>query len=243
MTLWQDFLTNEGKIIHKSVHYFPIYERHFAPWRNRSLTFLEIGVSAGGSLQMWQRYFGPLCKVVGIDIMPQCKQHEAPGIFVRIGDQSDPAFLASLIGEFGVPDVVLDDGSHRMAHIQQTFDYLYPRMGKNAVYMVEDLHTCYWPDWGGGINEPGAFTNICKGLIDRLNADYSGGAIESNWFTKQTFGMAFYDSVAVFEKGDVFWKDSPLIGEGKTTFPRAAKPTWRWRSKLAKVPVLWRWAR
>jgi len=26
MSLWQDFLTNDGKIIHKWVHYFPIYE-------------------------------------------------------------------------------------------------------------------------------------------------------------------------------------------------------------------------
>jgi hypothetical protein len=45
MSLWQDFLTNDGKIIHKWVHYFPIYERHFAWYRNKSLTFLEIGVS------------------------------------------------------------------------------------------------------------------------------------------------------------------------------------------------------
>jgi len=80
MNLWQDFLTNEGKRMHKWVHYFPIYERHFAWYRNKSLTFLEIGVARGGSLPMWQRFFGPLAKIVGIDHEESCKAHEAPGI-------------------------------------------------------------------------------------------------------------------------------------------------------------------
>jgi hypothetical protein len=68
---------------------------------------------------MWQRYFGPLCKVVGIEIDPRCRKHEAPGIFVRIGGQSDPGFLQSVVDKFGRPDIVLDDGSHRMDHIWQ----------------------------------------------------------------------------------------------------------------------------
>src|SRR5689334_4356806 len=136
MNLWQDFLINDGKIVDKWVHYFPVYERHLSWWRNRSLTFLEIGVSMGGSLQMWQRYFGPLAKIVGIDIEHGCKEHEAPGIHVRIGDQSSEDFLASVIDEFGVPDVVLDDGSHQMDHISKTFNYLYPKLPKNGVYLV-----------------------------------------------------------------------------------------------------------
>jgi len=213
MSLWQDFLTNQGNIIHKWVHYFPIYERHFAAWQNRSVTFLEIGVSKGGSLQMWQRYFGPFAKVVGIDIDPDCRKHEQPGIFVRIGDQSDPAFLDSLIEEFGAPDVVLDDGSHRMDHILQTFNHLYPRLPKNGVYMVEDLHTAYWDEFGGGIDRKDSFINVSKSLIDRLNADHTRGALEPDAFTRQTYSIAFYDSVVAFEKGDVWWKDAPKIGQ------------------------------
>jgi hypothetical protein len=52
MNLWQDFKTNDQKLIHKWMHYFPIYERHLAPFRNRTITLLEIGVFKGGSLQM-----------------------------------------------------------------------------------------------------------------------------------------------------------------------------------------------
>jgi hypothetical protein len=212
MNLWQDFLTNQGKVIHKWEHYFPIYERHFAPWRNRSLTFLEIGVAKGGSLDMWRRYFGPLARVVGIDIDPKCKAHESPGVFVRIGDQSDPAFLAEVVEEFGAPDLVLDDGSHRMDHIAATFERLYPLVPKNGVYMVEDLHTAYWPKFGGGVNESASFINIAKGLVDKLNADHSQGAVPPDAFTRDTFAIAFYDSVVVFEKGQVWRKTAPAIG-------------------------------
>jgi hypothetical protein len=212
MSLWQDFLTNDGKSVHKWVHYFPIYERHFAWYRNKSLTFLEIGVSKGGSLGLWQRYFGPLAKIVGIDIDPACKAHESSGIFVRTGDQSDEKFLAGVVEEFGIPDIVLDDGSHRMDHMARSFHFLYPKMPKNGVYMVEDLHTCYWEEFGGGLSKQDSFINLAKTFIDRLNADHSRGAVPKDFITRQTFGISFYDSVIAFDKGDVFRKEAPQIG-------------------------------
>jgi cephalosporin hydroxylase len=212
MNLWQDFLINDGKIIHKWVHYFPIYERHFCQWQNKTMTFLEIGVSRGGSLQMWQRYFGPLARIVGIDINKECKQHESPGIDIRIGDQSDPVFLQSIIDEFGVPDIVLDDGSHKMHHIIQTFNYLYQKLPKNGVYMVEDLHTAYWEEFGGGLEKPDTFINISKHFVDKLNADHTRGEIQPDQFTRDTFAISFYDSVIAFEKGHIFRKEAPLTG-------------------------------
>jgi cephalosporin hydroxylase len=216
MDLWQDFLANQGKAIHKWTHYFPIYERHFAPWRGRTLTFLEIGVAKGGSLEMWRRWFGPMARIVGVDIDKRCKAHEAQGIHVRIGDQSDPAFLQSLIDEFGVPDVVLDDGSHQMAHIAATFDFLYPRLPKNGVYLVEDLHTAYWPKFGGGLAEPANFFNVAHGLVHKLNADHAQGQVEPDAFTRETFSIAFYDSVVVFEKGSPAHKGAIEIAAGKS---------------------------
>ena len=212
MDLWQDFLTNDGKLIHKWVHYFGIYERHFSWFRGKSVTFLEIGVSKGGSLQMWQRYFGPLARIVGIDIDPSCRAHEQPGISVRVGDQGDPAFLQEIIEEFGVPDIVLDDGSHQMRHVNATFDLLYPQLPKNGIYMVEDLHTAYWSEFGGGVDVQTSFINRSKHFIDSLNADHSRGAITPDTITRQTYGISFYDSVVVFEKGDVWRKEAPQIG-------------------------------
>jgi hypothetical protein len=212
MRLWERFLENKGRETFKCTHYFPIYERYFAPWRNRSLVFMEIGVNSGGSLQMWQRYFGPLARIVGIDINPECKKCEEPGIFVRIGDQSSPEFLQSVLDEFGMPDIVLDDGSHKMNDILASFNFLYPRQHKNALYVIEDLCTSYWEEYGGGVHRQESFINIAKSLIDRLNADHTRGAIPADSFSKETLGMSFYDSMVVFEKGDVWWKEPLQTG-------------------------------
>lgn len=214
MNLWQDFQNSgEGKIVNKWTHYFPIYEKHLLPWRNKSINFLEIGVSQGGSLQIWQRFFGPMARVVGIDINPDCAKHAGPGIEVRIGDQSDPAFLGALIDEFGPFDIVIDDGSHQMEHVIKTFEFLYPRISKNGLYIVEDLHTAYWPEFGGGLENPDTFVNISKEFVDRLNAHHSRGALTPDFMTENTLGISFYDSVIVFERGNFPLKTSPVIGK------------------------------
>jgi hypothetical protein len=85
-------------------------------------------------------------------------------------------------------------------------------MGKNAVYAVEDLHTAYWPDFGGGLCAPGSFIERAKSLVDSLNADHARGAIAPDAFTRQTLSISFYDSMVVFEKGVVPRKTAPESG-------------------------------
>ncbi|MFP4369831.1 MAG: hypothetical protein ACLFR2_09645 [Candidatus Kapaibacterium sp.] len=52
------FRQNDARLIHKWNHYFDIYDRHFSKFRGKEIILLEIGVSHGGSLQMWKSYFG-----------------------------------------------------------------------------------------------------------------------------------------------------------------------------------------
>jgi hypothetical protein len=198
MNLWADFLTNDRCVIHKWKHYFPIYEQHFRRFIYRPVMFWEIGCGEGGSLQMWKRYFGPLAQIVGLDIRPECKSYREDQIAIRIGDQADTAFLDRLLDEFGPPDIVLDDGSHKMSDVLATFRHLYPKLDRNGVYMVEDMHTAYWPKFGGGVRREGTFIEICKELIDELNGQHFGAATD---FTRTTLSMHFYDSVIAFERG------------------------------------------
>ena len=46
-----------------------------------------------------------------------------------------------------------------------------------------------------------SFINISKNFIDELNAEHSRGAVEQTFMTRNTFGISFYDSVIVFERG------------------------------------------
>lgn len=213
MSLWADFLTNDQRAIHKWTHYFPAYESHFGRFRNRSLLILEIGCGDGGSLQMWKRYFGPQAQIVGVDIRPECRELEEDQISVRIGDQADAIFLSSLVEEFGPPDIVVDDGSHMMGDMVASFSTLYPAMSKNGVYVVEDLHTCYWEEYDGGFRREGSFVELCKNLIDQLNAEHSRGAVPEGEFSTSTTSIHFYDSLVVFERGRYLRKHAPIIGK------------------------------
>jgi hypothetical protein len=60
------FEQHDGRLAHKWGQYLPAYSREFAPYRlgfpdadgdHRPLRFLEIGVSHGGSLELWRKYF------------------------------------------------------------------------------------------------------------------------------------------------------------------------------------------
>lgn len=212
MNLWSDFLNHDKRLIHKWKHYFPIYERHFKNFVYKPVTFIEIGCGFGGSLQMWKQYFGPHARIVGIDVNPECERYAEDQIEIHIGPQQDTEFLKHVVDRVGTPDIVLDDGSHVMSHIAATFNFLYPKMPKNGVYLVEDLHTAYWEEYEGGLHRPATFIELCKNLVDELNADHSRGALAPSEFTKSTFGMHFYDSVVVFERGAYTAKAAPMKG-------------------------------
>jgi SAM-dependent methyltransferase len=211
MSLFSQFLNHQGRAIQKWKHYFPVYESHFARYAGRPVTVFEIGCGEGGSLQLWKQYFGPLAQVVGIDIREICTEYEEDQIAVRIGHQSNRQFLDSVLAEFGPPDIVIDDGSHIMNDITETFLHLYPRMSATGVYLVEDLHTAYWPEFGGGLGKPGNFIEFSKSLIDQMNAEWTRGALKVSAFTTETLSMHFHNSMVVFERGRTPLKIAPII--------------------------------
>jgi hypothetical protein len=90
----RDFFSahKEGRGIWKWNHYFDIYDLHFNRFRGSYVHILEVGIYSGGSLEMWQSYFGPRSKIYGVDIEPACKAYESDSVRVYIGDQADRGF-------------------------------------------------------------------------------------------------------------------------------------------------------
>lgn len=197
------FNEHTGNYVHKWTNYFAAYERHFAPYVGKSPLIFEIGVSKGGSLQLWKKYFGPGARIVGVDIDPKCALLEEEQVSVRIGAQGDQRFLEKLLQEFGAPDIVIDDGSHLSRDIHATFDVLYPAMKTSGVYVVEDLHTNYWADWGGGLYKPSTFIERVKGLIDEIHAGRTRGSLLPTAFTSSLQSISIYESIAVFTKAQL----------------------------------------
>lgn len=204
------FLSNGGKRLHKWMHYFDIYERHFDRFRGTCPTFLEIGVEGGGSLQMWKEYFGPGAKIIGLDINPACKDHETEGVEIFIGSQDDVGVLQSILEKYPDINAILDDGSHVMRHMITTFEYFYPRLNSKGTYLIEDVHTAYLDEYGGGLNRSGTIIEYVKDRLDDLNATYTGGGIPVSPFTRSTQSISVYDSVIAFEKRPQGIRNAPV---------------------------------
>lgn len=196
------FKQNKGKLIHKWVHYFDIYDRYFSRYRGTDVHLLEIGVDHGGSLQMWKDYFGPQAKIYGVDNNPNCKQLEEDQIEIFIGDQEDRGFLQRLSKSIPRIDILIDDGGHTMKQQVTTFEELFPAIDAHGIYLCEDLHTSYSPTYGGGYKKKGTYIEYSKNFIDYINAWYTPQSLRLGIsdFTKSVKSLHFYSSVLVIEK-------------------------------------------
>lgn len=50
--------------------YIPLYDKFLAPYRNKNVKIVEIGIKKGGSMKMWREYFSQESMIYGIDIDP-----------------------------------------------------------------------------------------------------------------------------------------------------------------------------
>ncbi|MCA9051089.1 MAG: class I SAM-dependent methyltransferase [Planctomycetaceae bacterium] len=130
----------EGPGIWKWEHYFDIYHRHFARFRGREVHIVEIGVFSGGSLQMWKQYFGPQCRVYGIDIEESCRAYEDEQVKIFIGDQADRRFWHDFRRQVPHVDIVIDDGGHFPHQQIVTFEEMFPHLAPGGVFLCEDIH-------------------------------------------------------------------------------------------------------
>lgn len=194
---------NKDNVVHKWHHYIPIYDKYFGRYRNTPVKFLEIGVAEGGSLQVWRKYFGEDAVLFGIDINPECAQFDGQAGQVRIGSQADPDFLKGVVEEMGGVDVVLDDGSHKMAHIDTSLRVLYPMLSMGGTYMIEDLHTSYWRKWGGGFRAKGNFFNTVRHMVDDMHRWYHSKGQKLPELEGQLTGIHVHDSIVVLDKDEV----------------------------------------
>ncbi len=194
------FWANDGPVVHKWHHYLPIYDRYLTPLRGRPVRMLEIGVSRGGSMALWRKFLGPDAVLFGIDIDPACAVFDGHSAQVRIGSQADPDFLRAVVAEMGGVDIVLDDGSHVSAHIRASLDTLYPMLSVGGLYIIEDLHACYWRKFGGGYGRPGSFLEVVKTMIDDIHHWYHDMGQRIGATAGHLGALHVYDSMVVLEK-------------------------------------------
>lgn len=196
------FYEHEGNLIHKWDHYFDIYDRYLSKYRGQPVNILEIGVSHGGSIQLWKKYFGRQAHIYAMDVNPECKKLEEANSTIFIGSQSDKQFLKEVRASLPPLDIIIDDGGHMMDQQIISFEELYDKVKEGGIYLVEDTHTSYWYEFDGGLKRSGTFIEYAKNLVDSLYDEHikDKSKLTVNDITRHVNSISFYDSIVVFEK-------------------------------------------
>lgn len=221
------FDEHNGNLIHKWNHYFEIYDRHFKAYQDKEVVVLEIGVSQGGSIDLWKKFFGAKLRYYGIDINPKCKELESENVKIFIGSQSDKEFLHKVKSEIPDLDILIDDGGHTMKQQIISFENLFDKIKFGGLYLCEDNHTSYWFEFGGGMKKKGTYIEYVKNLIDVMHLWYSGKntRIPNHQLKESIYAIHIYDSIVVIEKQHVLKPFDKQIGNFTVGYVEDEKET------------------
>jgi hypothetical protein len=132
------FDTDKATTVHS---YGPWYDVALAPYRERPIRLLEIGVQSGGSLRLWDAYFDAAL-IVGVDVNPPKDDLSGIATFVE-GDAYTEA-MADQLGDF---DIIVDDGPHTLVSMMRLIRLYLPRLNPGGLMVIEDVQDVAWFDY------------------------------------------------------------------------------------------------
>lgn len=174
--LKQLYSEHSSKVSDKWSLYLDEYDRIFAPFRDRPVHLLEIGIQNGGSLEIWSKFFDQSKSIVGCDINPDCQKlrYEEPHIQVIVGDANTDTVEQKILSVSSEFEIVIDDGSHRSSDIVRTFVRYFPHISEGGMFVAEDLHCSYWENYEGGLFHPFSSVAFFKRLADVISHEHWG---------------------------------------------------------------------
>jgi hypothetical protein len=213
--------------------YLDVYDPILAPWVDKKIKLLEIGIRKGGSLELWRDYF-QLGIIIGIDI--KLPEHFVPGERIQIfeGSQADEQFLSAVANKTAPEgfDIIIDDASHIGALTKTAFWHLFDNHLKGGgLYVIEDWGTGYFDDFPDGKRLDAVNPSVSP--IQSPSSKASDDSIKMP-FPCHSFGMVGFIKELVDEQGAATLNASPnpvpsSEGIGRTTIS--------WNSVNGKVYV------
>ena len=196
--------------------YIDIYDSFFNKLKDQQIDILEIGVDDGLSLKLWREYFTK-ANICGIDIVK--KDFKINDVDILCGDQSDHAFLNTVVKKYNKFDIIIDDGSHFSKHIIASFKFLFKYLNNNGLYIIEDLQTSYFPRFGGSrlnLSKKNTSMNFIKKMTDSVNYEHH----DRPFYKKTPYdgvikSVNFYQNIVFIRKGE---SRKHLYGEANKSF-------------------------
>ena len=176
--------------------YFLNYDEILSRFKGKDIKIIEIGVQDGGSLKIWQEYFGSNSKIFGVDLNPQCKKFEKDNIKIFIGSQSSKNFWSKLFNQVGKVDLIIDDGGHTNAQQVITAVNCIPNINDGGMLITEDIHSSYLRRFGNPSKY--SFINFIKKTIDDINSLYPNLKKFNFSLNQFVYSIQNFESMAVF---------------------------------------------
>ncbi len=142
---YKESYSDKYKVAIKPANYLELYDQYFAPFFNKKITILELGIFGGQSLAYFAKLF-PKATIIGLDINPCPVSFDTKRIKTYQGSQNDPALMERIIKENNIDkfDIIIDDCSHIGTLTCDSFHLLFPHLVKGGLYVVEDWGAGYW---------------------------------------------------------------------------------------------------
>jgi len=118
------------------------YDETFAPYKDKPIRLLEIGIHRGGSLALWHHYF-PEADIYGLDAFDfgakqNCEPYPRVKVTYADGYRKD---FADTLPSF---DIIIDDGPHTKESHLQSLDLYLPKLKPGGMFVIEDIASMEW---------------------------------------------------------------------------------------------------
>lgn len=133
--------------------YIELYEQLLAPFVDKAITLVEIGIQYGGSMLLWQDYL-PEAVFIFVDnvnsIHPKILDHlDRDRLCILFQDAyndigAEEVNNIAKMGASGGIDFIIDDGPHTL---QSQIDFLrlyLPLLSKGGIAVIEDVQDVQW---------------------------------------------------------------------------------------------------
>lgn len=183
--------------------YCETYEQYLSRIRNAVTAVLEVGIAGGASLRMWHDYF-PNATIYGIDHNPEyvkAFETDSRRIMAVQGEAGDGIVWNKFNHLLGTFDLVIDDGSHTTANMIRTFGFAFPLLRSGGLYVVEDSHAAYLPEYNRDNALVGGIKNAVEYFLQLVHQVNEHGDKECGRQTWSNYeSIHFHKSLVIIRK-------------------------------------------
>jgi len=124
--------------------YTAVYELLFSPYKHSSIHFAEIGIEAGASILMWNKYFSDKCSIYGFEFhdekIEHAKQFNLNNVKFVHTNVDDVQYLDESFKHTGVLfDIIIDDSTHHVHHQNNIIQTVHKYLKPGGTLIIEDI--------------------------------------------------------------------------------------------------------